>query len=544
MGIEASVLAENKAAEEKKNRELFVRNQLSVEEEEALQLTEVDFDLSEKESQSQYLKIDPKKYDYCFENLVFEGGGMKGAAYVGAIRYLEELKLDKQIKRYAGTSAGAMMVAYLAVGYRADEIAEFVEPSFISSILNSNPMGVLNLLPNMLRTYGWKPTTKLYTVMGEHFAAKTGDADITFKQLYKMTGKELCICVTNVNHMVATYCHVKTTPSLPVRQAVCMSMSLPGYFQAVKITNMGETDVYVDGGLLCNYPIHCFDGWFLSMDPEDSFFEKFQPLSNISHLYDNSVRFGTVNENTLGFEVYSDYEQDLMKGKLDNRAGALAPDKPDEDTKLYKKYMTKKLKKKKAEKIHAKVVRSVDNFLRAIRKYNINQKDNVDLEELKKVFEDDEIFTAHDCKILFGKIMTAEEAFEVIDKDNNGEIEFDELLEFIQRTGICLQNCFQGYFRQEVNGLAQFVCRIQDAVLLNLKRVNMNYTDLDRTVGINTGHVNTIDFNMELADVDFLEARGYNAMKAFLRYHVVSKGLTKRSSKDKKRRSSKSKKHE
>ena len=33
-----------------------------------------------------------------------------------------------------------------------------------------------------------------------------------------------------------------------------------GVFQVVRETFNGQEDVYVDGGLLCNYPIHAFDG--------------------------------------------------------------------------------------------------------------------------------------------------------------------------------------------------------------------------------------------------------------------------------------------
>ena len=36
---------------------------------------------------------------------------------------------------------------------------------------------------------------------------------------------------------------------------------LAGLFQAVKLENSGgEMDMYVDGGLLCNYPVHVYDG--------------------------------------------------------------------------------------------------------------------------------------------------------------------------------------------------------------------------------------------------------------------------------------------
>ena len=92
--------------------------------------------------------------------------------------------------------------------------------------------------------------------------------------------------------MSTEYFHPKTTPNTPIKMAVRMSMALPGVvaccccesslydffyllkkyiflmqivlfsgvFQSVKYVNDENTDVYVDGGLLCNYPIHAFDG--------------------------------------------------------------------------------------------------------------------------------------------------------------------------------------------------------------------------------------------------------------------------------------------
>ena len=42
-----------------------------------------------------------------FKNLVFEGGGVKGIAYAGALQVLEQQTIMPDIKRVAGTSAGA-----------------------------------------------------------------------------------------------------------------------------------------------------------------------------------------------------------------------------------------------------------------------------------------------------------------------------------------------------------------------------------------------------------------------------------------------------
>lgn len=42
-------------------------------------------------------------------------------------------------------------------------------------------------------------------------------------------------------------------------------------------------------------------GWWLSMDPHDSFLHKLQPLSEILQKYERKNRFGKWNEKTLGF---------------------------------------------------------------------------------------------------------------------------------------------------------------------------------------------------------------------------------------------------
>ena len=58
---------------------------------------------------------------YHFRNLVFEGGGVKGIAYVGALEVLDQEGILKDIKRVAGTSAGAMVAVLVGLGYSAAE---------------------------------------------------------------------------------------------------------------------------------------------------------------------------------------------------------------------------------------------------------------------------------------------------------------------------------------------------------------------------------------------------------------------------------------
>ena len=48
-----------------------------------------------------------------------------------------------------------------------------------------------------------------------------------------------------------------------------------------------------------------FLGWWLSMDPKDTFFKRLQPLEDFAKLFEKSERFGTWNNKTLGIVLVS-----------------------------------------------------------------------------------------------------------------------------------------------------------------------------------------------------------------------------------------------
>src|SRR3990172_6525991 len=61
---------------------------------------------------------------------VFEGGGAKGIAFVGALAFME--RQGMRFKRVAGTSAGAITAALNAAGDRAGDIERVVfTPNFL-----------------------------------------------------------------------------------------------------------------------------------------------------------------------------------------------------------------------------------------------------------------------------------------------------------------------------------------------------------------------------------------------------------------------------
>lgn len=470
------------------------------------------------EADAKVMSVNIDYYEYPFENLAFEGGGNKGLAYCGAIRVLEEIGVYKNIKRFAGSSAGAMTAALLAVGYNSHEIEEFLSQD-LSKIFLDHSCGYFSLLPNLVKGYGWNPGKRIFQWFGEALQAKTGNADITFSEVYDHYGKELCVVVTNLNMMNAEYFHPKTSPDVPVRVAVRMSMAIPGLFQATNYDLHGESNTYVDGGVLCNYPINCYDGWWLSMKMEDSFLNRLQPLENFPKLFEKKERFGTYNEKTLGFLLYADNERDILRDILQQRVGTELPPFP--ETKLAKEKIRKKKMQEKVKLEHIRNLHAVSAFLKVLKKHNKDKDDKINKSELRDALNDTDEFPMRYAERLFGKNVTVEEAMAALDEDGNGEVYYHELVHFIERTGVSLQARFLGYQRKEIKGLFSFFDTLQSALLTNVKRIHVEERDIERTVGINTGHVGTSDFKLEEADREFVVEQGRRSTEAFLRYYVI-----------------------
>ena len=57
-----------------------------------------------------------------YKNLALEGGGLRGIAYAGAFKVLEENGTMQQIENIAGSSAGAIAGMMVSINYKADEI--------------------------------------------------------------------------------------------------------------------------------------------------------------------------------------------------------------------------------------------------------------------------------------------------------------------------------------------------------------------------------------------------------------------------------------
>lgn len=194
-----------------------------------------------------------------FKNIVFEGGGVKGIAYIGALEALEKSEVISSIQRVGGTSAGAITALIVGLGIKSKDMLEFIKGKDLQTIEDNEVLDVLDVA-RLLTKYGWNKGEVVRKWIGDAIEFATGNVNSTFediKQVQKEKNfKDMYFVGTNLStHSYKIYCH-ELTPKTRLIDAVEISTSIPLYFTA---KTDEERNYYVDGGVLMNYPIRLFD---------------------------------------------------------------------------------------------------------------------------------------------------------------------------------------------------------------------------------------------------------------------------------------------
>ncbi|XP_078571605.1 uncharacterized protein LOC144859186 [Branchiostoma floridae x Branchiostoma japonicum] len=477
-------------------------------------------------------------YDFPFENLVIEGGGARGVAYVGALRVLESAGILQNIKRVAGVSAGAITATFVALGLSCADVAQQAEVDMGKILISGGYLQTLIKPLNLYRRYGWETGDGFLAFFGGILEkctrkdGKPGNPDVTFKQLYNMSGIELCIVVTNLDQMTEEYCHVKTTPNLPIRKAVRMSMSIPGLFEPVLTDYHGDKEFYVDGGVICNYPLHSFDGWWLSMKEEDSFFSRLDDLAQLSKTMHRSNRFEPVNPKTIGLMLYSDDDieqhQQVLSDRLTQEERQYEKKRP--DTEAARAYEDKKtIETVKAMENRKKIRDLIDKLLTSLKTQNIEDTSTISREELHRAFAEagDNSLTEIEKKKLFGEAYAynVDQLFDQMDANKDGKLTFQEIHQFFTNRGFSWLTRGMETKREHVSSLADYTLKYMDLLSFLGKKVYHKVDDMERTIGVDSDYVKTTDFQLEDDDKMFLFKRGATGARAFLRTYIAKNDL-------------------
>ncbi len=194
-----------------------------------------------------------------FRNLVFEGGGVKGIAYLGALDVLNERNIIKKTKRVGGTSAGAIMAVIVGLGFTLKEIRDILWKLDFNSFLDDS-WGIFRDADRLLNQFGWYRGNYFREWIADLIREKTGNPEATFADIEAMKDKRgfksLYFMGTNLSTSFSEVFSAEHTPRTCVADAVRISMSIPLFFASKR---SARGDVYVDGGLLDNYPVKLFD---------------------------------------------------------------------------------------------------------------------------------------------------------------------------------------------------------------------------------------------------------------------------------------------
>ena len=188
------------------------------------------------------------------EALGFQGGGVKGLAYIGALKKLEEHGMDlNKIKRFAGTSAGSQIATLIAVGYHTDELEDILN-NIPFHKYNDSSTGIVRNMHRLLWSYGYNKGQFMKKHIDKLITDKIGNNKTTFSELFEKRGVILRITGTCLTTRKLEYFDHELTPDMPICKAVQISSCIPIYYAAVNY----KGKYYVDGGVLRNIPIKAF----------------------------------------------------------------------------------------------------------------------------------------------------------------------------------------------------------------------------------------------------------------------------------------------
>lgn len=213
------------------------------------------------------------------DTFVFSGGGVKGVAYVGALQAYQDITGQKisSIKNVVGTSAGSITALLVALGLSVEEIKQVLWSIDFSKFEDGS--GKIINAGCLYQVYGWYRGEVLYQFLRTLIKDRGYSPDISFEALYKETGINLTVFVTNLstNSAQAFNGLDDKTKGVSVAFAVRASASLPLFFDAVFFNQDGNGNLnmipknkpcdlpsqdlktataFLDGGIMNNYPIN------------------------------------------------------------------------------------------------------------------------------------------------------------------------------------------------------------------------------------------------------------------------------------------------
>tara|TARA_B100000900_G_scaffold416079_1_gene448937 strand:+ start:4760 stop:5635 length:876 start_codon:yes stop_codon:yes gene_type:complete len=179
-----------------------------------------------------------------YSNLVLSGGALKAVVLLGAVKYLEEKDLIKHFKNYVGSSAGAIIIFFLIIGYKSYEIKDIL----IEEINNIVDLDFENI-DDFFINYGIDNTDRNKDILKKYLIKKTKLNDITFIEFAKKYGLNFTITGTNLTTRNTDYFNVDNFPNMSMIDALVITSCIPLIYKPIEYND----NLYIDGGIYNNF---------------------------------------------------------------------------------------------------------------------------------------------------------------------------------------------------------------------------------------------------------------------------------------------------
>jgi predicted acylesterase/phospholipase RssA len=184
------------------------------------------------------------------KHLVISGGGTLGLRYLGALEKLEKEGFWNfgNIESIYGTSIGSIIGAFICLKYDWDTLNRYIIERPWNDAFRVNARQIFDsyynkgLFDKKIAEIIFKPLLQ----------AKDLNLNITLQELYDFSKIDLHIFTFELNKFETFELSHTTHPDFSLLQALTMSSALPGIFMPTIIDNC----CYVDGGVMCNYPLN------------------------------------------------------------------------------------------------------------------------------------------------------------------------------------------------------------------------------------------------------------------------------------------------
>jgi len=220
--------------------------------------------------------------------LALSGGGARGAAHVGVLKVLEEMRVP--IDYIAGTSMGSIIGGLYSSGMTPDEIGTALKSMDWEHIFSDDP-------PRKQRSFRRKRDDDLYLVQAKPGISDKGELKFPTGaiqgQKFDLALRELTLPVSTVTDFDRLHIPFRAIASdIGTGQSVVLgsgdlantmraSMAVPGIFAAVEI----DGHLLVDGGITNNIPIDVVRGMGADIVIAIDISTPYMPAKEVNNLF-------------------------------------------------------------------------------------------------------------------------------------------------------------------------------------------------------------------------------------------------------------------